>query len=118
MNFTRHDDASAIGTSLLLPISATGRKIQELFGKFPGARQTRAKYSDDLIVKHEPTGELFTIYMCYGVWRIGGHSNKCTAIGELIELINPRKYKGATGRSLAVLRDEERREFEASCANS
>lgn len=112
MEFIRDDKADINGTSLLFEITAYGEKVKELFGSFKGLRQTRAKYSDSVTIRHEPTGEVFTLYMCYGEWRIGGNPHKCTAAGKLAALVNPCKHgdmASKDGRTIIEERDAELR---------
>lgn len=92
MTFTITPKAAIEGTSLLKAIKSSNCRIKEVFGKLPtGLRQ---KYSNHLIVTHGDTGEVFTIYTCFGEWRVGGRSEACTRIGELLELIEPERYSG------------------------
>lgn len=92
MDFTRDDKADINGTYFLMEITAYGAKIKELFGDFPGLLQQRAKYSSSVTVRHVPTGEIYTLYMSFGRWRIGGRRETCSAIGKLAALVNPCKH--------------------------
>ena len=48
----------------------TNSKVEELFGTGL-ARQDREKYSDSILIRSEMTNNLYSLYKCYGVWRVG-----------------------------------------------
>lgn len=111
MNFTIDKTAEIIGSSLIQalsdgPCSAITDNVTKAFGK---VKYLREKYSDTVTVRHTPTGELFTIYACYGVFRVAGwHDRPMTALGELLELLAPVQFAGATGKSADELINAER----------
>lgn len=108
MNFQIDKTADINGSGLLqalsgAPCPAITSNITKLFGKVRGAN---AKYSDILAVRHIPTGELYTVYTCYGAWRVGGFWRlPMTALGELLELLAPAQFAGATGKEAEQLID-------------
>ena len=49
-------------------------KVKELFGTGM-ASQDREKYSDSIVIRSEMTNNLYSLYKCYGTWRIGKMAN-------------------------------------------
>ena len=70
---------------------------------FFDACQRRRKYSDHVIVRHKETGEVFTLYMCYGRTRIGGKMKHASSLGLLLASLNPQKYDNCVGKSVEEL---------------
>lgn len=90
--------ADANGTSLLQVISGyqceIAARLIELFGDaaLSAIGQPGDKYSDGIKVSHIVSGEVFTIYRCFGVYRIGGRNTGLNpGLSELAELITPPK---------------------------
>jgi hypothetical protein len=48
----------------------TNSKVKELFGTGL-ASQDREKYSDSILIRSEMTNNLYSLYKCYGEWRVG-----------------------------------------------
>ncbi|MFA5387190.1 MAG: hypothetical protein WC322_02230 [Candidatus Paceibacterota bacterium] len=80
-------------------------KTRELFGDSPNdvIIPEREVYRDGRYrhywrLKRVGTEEIYTIYCCYYVWRIGGN-DQCAHLGELMELLNPEMYAGYSLKS-------------------
>lgn len=110
MNFKIDKTTDMWGASLIQAVSAgpcptITANFTKMFGKIKGLRQ---KYSDIVVVRHTPTGELYTVYACFGEFRVGGwHDLPMTALGELLELLDPVQFAGATGKSADELINRE-----------
>lgn len=95
MNFTIDNDASIMGTSLLKAINTTTGRLRKLFGCQPCMSGSACdKYTDSFTVRNTNSGEIFTLYRCYGEWRIGGNREACSSLGALMEKIEPKRYAG------------------------
>lgn len=73
MKFTRNDNADAFGTSLRVTLPGVSKKdIEAVFGKWNESDSSQfPKYGSPLVVTNEK-GDIFTLYSCYGEFRIGG----------------------------------------------
>ena len=93
--FVLNNTTNISGTSLIteLPFLTCDRMIK-LFGRGAGMNiQRRHKYSNSIVVQNERTGECFSLYMSFGVWRIGGRDTS-SSLGELMEFLCPVEYQG------------------------
>lgn len=80
----------------------TSDRMEQLFGKGAGMKmQRKEKYSRSIIIRLKPSNQMYALYMCFGVWRIGASGTVMTRIGDLLTHLNPEKYKG-----LEMLRDD------------
>jgi len=69
--FKRIDSANISGSSLWFELpNATNKQMKELFGT-GFASQDNQKYSDTILIQSEMTGLQYTLYKCFGVWRVG-----------------------------------------------
>lgn len=93
-------DGAACGTSLLKAFSAKDKRIFSLLGIPENLEVVRKLYpdgkytSDYLLERGANTGEFYSVYRCYGNWRIGGLDEFCPHLGELLEHIAPEKHPG------------------------
>jgi hypothetical protein len=72
MKFTRNNDADTTGTSLRTRLPDISKKdIVAVFGTWNEKGDQFPKYGIPLVVTNEK-GEVFTLYSCYGEFRIGG----------------------------------------------
>lgn len=93
--FIVDNEADINGTSLLKAIKTTTGRLRKLFGCQPGMGDSvQKKYTDSFTVRDSDNGEIFTIYRCYGEWRIGGNRDACSSLGVLMEKIEPKLYAG------------------------
>ncbi|MDO8972179.1 MAG: hypothetical protein Q7U74_15905 [Saprospiraceae bacterium] len=100
-------EADINGSSLLTEAEFEPRMPKLLFGKatkiLGNPCQQRKKYSDAVTVRHKATGEIFTLYMCYGQTRIGGFKENSSSLGELLAGLNPAKYAHCVGQPVSEL---------------
>lgn len=62
---TRH-----YGGCLMFEINASHEQIRAKLGTSLSAER-KDKYSSSLFVRHADTGFIYSVYMCFGNWRIG-----------------------------------------------
>jgi hypothetical protein len=88
------------GTSLLKAFKSTNKRVFSIFGCPENMEESRnmypdGKYTSDFVVERAGSpGEFYSIYRCYGEWRVGGVKEFCPHLGELLECIAPARHKG------------------------
>ena len=95
MPFTKlsDNDRRINNTSLMLelaPRQELDKAILQAFGPHKAHEQSRIKYSRTIALEHQPSGQIYTLYRSFGVWRIGGHAGKAAGLLELMELLGAK----------------------------
>ena len=69
--FVRAPGENLDGSSLWFPLPGLrNARVKELFGT--GLEdQDLEKYSDSILIRSEMTNNLYSLYKCYGTWRVG-----------------------------------------------
>jgi hypothetical protein len=69
--FVREYGENLDGSSLWFPLPGlTNARVNELFGTGLES-QDLEKYSDSIVIRSEMTNNLYSLYKCYGTWRVG-----------------------------------------------
>lgn len=87
-----------VGSSLRCEMpEVTSKRISTLF-KIPVSAlraQEREKYSKSIVVKNTQ-GEVYTVYMCYGQWRVGGYTRPADVDRSTDMQLERLRLKGGT----------------------
>jgi hypothetical protein len=75
------------GSSLLVELGdVTHDQVAAALGSNLVGTPAGTKYSEAIVVRENVTGQSFTVYMLYGVYRIGGFSHEIAkALAKLIQ---------------------------------
>lgn len=86
------DEYLPTGLWFTLP-TVTNAMVRAKFGTGM-ASQDREKYSDSIQIKSDMTGVKYSLYKCYGVWRVGRVAGTGNATQEAFDRAEIHKFFG------------------------